>query len=320
MKVVVLDDYQGVALSFADWSPVTAMATVDTVRRHLRDEELVARLKDADVVVAMRERTAFHADLLRQLPQLRLLVTTGPFNAAIDLDATAEQGVTVCGTGGYIEPTVELTWALILGLGRHLVQEAEDLRSGGWQASVGRDLSSRRLGIVGLGNIGSRVAKVALAFGMSVVSWSQNLTAERADGAGVELVDKDELFATSDVVTVHLVLSERTRGLVGPEELAAMKPSAVLVNTSRGPIVNQDALVEALRAGTIAGAGLDVFEEEPLPEGHPLRSMPNVLATPHLGYVTERTYRVFYEEIVEDIVAFAAGTPIRQVRQRQGAS
>lgn len=319
MKVVVLDDYQGVALSFADWTPVTAMATVDTVRHHLSGEELVARLKDADVVVAMRERTAFGADLFRQLPELRLLVTTGPFNAAIDLEAAAAHGVTVCGTGGYIEPTVELTWALILGLGRHLVAEAEDLRAGGWQTSVGRDLAGRQLGIVGLGNIGSRVAKVALAFGMSVVSWSQNLTAERAERAGVTLVGKDELFATSDVVTLHLVLSDRTRGLVGAEELAAMKPTAVLVNTSRGPVVDQDALVEAVRSGTIGGAALDVFDDEPLPAGHPLRNMHNVLATPHLGYVTERTYRVFFEEIVEDIVAFAAGSPLRQVRQRQGA-
>jgi len=314
MRVVVLDDYQGVALSGADWSPVTAIAKVEVIGHHIDDRaELASRLAAADVVVAMRERTSFDGELLRRLPRLRLLVTTGPFNAAIDLAAAHAQGVTVCGTGGYIEPTVELTWALILGLLRHLPEEAASVRTGGWQTSVGGDLKGRQLGVVGLGRIGSRVARVGLAFGMSVVAWSQNLAADRAERVGARRVTKAELFESSDVITVHLVLSDRSRGTVGAPELRAMKPDAVLVNTSRGPVVEETALVKALSAGTIAGAALDVYDTEPLPQGHPLRSLPNVLATPHLGYVSDKTYELFFREIVEDIVAFADGSPIRTI-------
>ncbi len=314
MRVVVLDDYQGVALSAADWSPVTAIAEVEAIGHHIDDQaELASRLAAADVVVAMRERTPFGSELLRRLPRLRLLVTTGPFNAAIDFAAAHAQGVTVSGTGGYIEPTVELTWALILGLLRHLPEEAASVRTGGWQTSVGGDLKGKQLGVVGLGRIGSRVARVGLAFGMSVVAWSQNLAADRAERVGARQVTKAELFESSDVVTVHLVLSERTRGTVGAPELRAMKPGAVLVNTSRGPVVEEAALVQALSSGTIAGAALDVFDTEPLPQGHPLRGLPNVLATPHLGYVSHKTYELFFREIVEDIVAFAQGSPIRTI-------
>ena len=309
----MLDDYQGVAMSATDWSPVTAIAAVEVIGEHLDDERLASRLSEADVVVAMRERTPFGRDLLQRLPRLRLLVTTGPFNAAIDLAAAHDQGVTVCGTGGFIEPTVELTWALILGLLRHLPEEAASVRAGGWQTSVGGDLKGRQLGVVGLGRIGSRVARVGLAFGMSVVAWSQNLSADRAERVGARPVTKAELFEGSDVVTVHLVLSDRSRGTVGAPELRAMKPEAVLVNTSRGPLVDEAALVDALSSGAIAGAALDVFDTEPLPQGHPLRSMPNVLATPHLGYVSHKTYALFFREIVEDIVAFAQGSPVRTI-------
>lgn len=309
----MLDDYQGVAMSATDWSPVTAIAAVEVIGEHLDDERLASRLSEADVVVAMRERTPFGRDLLQRLPRLRLLVTTGPFNAAIDLAAAHDQGVTVCGTGGFIEPTVELTWALILGLLRHLPEEAASVRAGGWQTSVGGDLKGRQLGVVGLGRIGSRVARVGLAFGMSVVAWSQNLSADRAERVGARPVTKAELFEGSDVVTVHLVLSDRSRGTVGAPELRAMKPEAVLVNTSRGPLVDEAALVDALSSGAIAGAALDVFDTEPLPQGHPWRSMPNVLATPHLGYVSHKTYALFFREIVEDIVAFAQGSPVRTI-------
>jgi phosphoglycerate dehydrogenase-like enzyme len=318
MKVIVLDDYQGVAMSAADWAPVTATAEVEVIGHHIADEaELALRLSDADVVVAMRERTPFGRDLLQRLPRLRLLVTTGPFNAAIDLAAAHDQGVTVCGTGGFIEPTVELTWALILGLLRHLPEEASSVRTGGWQTSVGGDLKGRQLGVVGLGRIGSRVARVGLAFGMSVVAWSQNLATDRAERVGARPVTKAELFEDSDVVTVHLVLSDRSRGTVGAPELRAMKPEAVLVNTSRGPLVDEAALIAALSSGAIAGAALDVFDTEPLPRGHPLRSMPNVLATPHLGYVSKKTYEVFFHDIVEDIVAFAQGSPIRTITPKE---
>jgi phosphoglycerate dehydrogenase-like enzyme len=314
MKVVVLDDYQGVAMSATDWSPVRSIADVEVLGEHIDDDDrLASRLSGADVVVAMRERTPFGRDLLQRLPHLRLLVTTGPFNAAIDLAAAHDQGVTVCGTGGFIEPTVELTWALILGLLRHLPEEASSVRSGGWQTSVGGDLKGKQLGVVGLGRIGSRVARVGLAFGMSVVAWSQNLATDRAERVGARPVTKAELFEGSDVVTVHLVLSDRSRGTVGAPELQAMQPEAVLVNTSRGPLVDEAALVDALSSGAIAGAALDVFDTEPLPKNHPLRSMPNVLATPHLGYVSHKTYELFFREIVEDIVAFAQGSPIRTI-------
>jgi phosphoglycerate dehydrogenase-like enzyme len=313
-KCAVLDDYQGVALSIADWSPLRDAVEVEVLREHLADEDaLVDAIGDHEIVVIMRERTPFPRSVLRRLPRLRLLVTTGMRNASVDLAAAAEQGVVVCGTGGLPTGTAELTWALILNLARGVTAENVTLRAGGpWQSSIGMDLAGARLGVIGLGRIGAQVARVGLAFGMEVTAWSQNLTAEAAERVGVRLAgSKSELLESSDVVTIHLVLSARTRGLLGRDDLASMRPSAYLVNTSRAAIVDQAALVEALAAGRLAGAALDVFETEPLPADHPFRTLPNVLATPHLGYVTRGGYEIFYREAVEDIVAYLDGTPIR---------
>ncbi|MFG1709064.1 D-2-hydroxyacid dehydrogenase family protein [Nonomuraea sp. M3C6] len=312
LRCAVLDDYQGVALGLADWSRVRATS----FRERFADQDsLVAALLDYEIVVVMRERTPFTASLLARLPNLRLLITSGMRNAAIDLDAARSRGVTVCGTGSGSTPPVELTWALILGLTRHLLPEANTLRSGGpWQSTLGTDLYGRTLGLLGLGKIGSRVAGVGRAFGMDVVAWSENLTRERAAGVGVRLApSKDALLAGSDVVSVHLVLSDRTRGLIGERELSLMRPSSYLVNTSRAAIVDQEALVAALKADRIAGAGLDVFEVEPLPADHEFRTLSNVLATPHLGYVSELNYGTYFREAVADIDAFLAGTPIRRL-------
>jgi phosphoglycerate dehydrogenase-like enzyme len=314
LRCAVLDDYQGAALSLSDWSPLAGKVEVHAVREHLADRDrLVAALAGCEIVVAMRERTPFDADLLARLPRLRLLVTTGMRNASIDLAAAAAAGVTVCGTASSGTAPVELTWALILGLARQLTVESDALRAGGpWQSTVGRDLHGRTLGLLGLGKIGSRVARVATAFGMRVLAWSEHLTAERAAAEGAELAaSKEDLLRRSDFVSIHLVLSERTRALLGEAELSVMPPHAYLINTSRAGIVDQAALLRALREGWIAGAGLDVFDIEPLPAGHPLRTLPNVLATPHLGYVTEGNYRTYYTQAVEDISAFLAGRPLR---------
>jgi phosphoglycerate dehydrogenase-like enzyme len=309
-RVAVLDDYQAVAETLADWS--TLAATVDFLHEPIGDADAVAaRLASYDVIVAMRERTPFPAEVLRRLPALRLLVTTGMRNAAIDLDAARAAGITVCGTNALVYPTAELTWALILGLCRQIARADAELRAGGWQTTVGVGLQGKTLGVVGLGRLGSQIAQIGGVFGMDVVAWSANLTAERAAEAGARLVSKDELFATSDIVTLHLVLSDRTRGVVGAAELGAMKPSAYLVNTSRGPLVVESDLVGALRERRIAGAALDVFDVEPLPADSPLRALDNVLLTPHLGYVTEENYRVYYREAVEDIAAFHGGEPLR---------
>jgi phosphoglycerate dehydrogenase-like enzyme len=274
-------------------------------------EPLAERLAPFDAVVAMRERTPFGADLLERLPRLRLLVTTGMANASIDMEAAAARGVVVSGTGGLPSPTAELTWALILALLRHVPAEDAGMRAGGWQATVGTELAGHTLGVIGLGRLGRRVAAVGRAFEMPVMAWSQNLVASEAEALGVEPVSRDELLARADVVTIHLRLSDRTRGLIGAAELARMRPTAVLVNTSRGPIVDESALLAALQDGTIAGAGLDVYDTEPLPPGHPLRTAPNTVLTPHLGYVTSGTYARFYAEAVEDIAAFARGAPVR---------
>ena len=319
-RCVILDDYQQVAFSSANWTTsfsglvppegVHLLAVPD----HIADEsELVSRIEDCDAVVVMRERTPFQRSLLARLPNLKLLVTTGMRNAAIDLQAAREHGVTVCGTASRSEPPAELTWALILALARHIVQEASAFRGNGpWQSTIGLDLHGRTLGLLGLGNIGGRVARVGAAFGMRVLAWSQNLTTDRARATGAErAASKEQLLEQSDFVSIHLVLSARTRGLLGAADLRRMKPTAYLVNTSRAAIVDQEALVQALREGWIAGAALDVFEEEPPSAHDPLRSLPNVLATPHLGYVSRDNYRTYYGEAVEDIAAFLNGTPIR---------
>lgn len=301
MKIVVLDDYQRVAREYGGFDGVDA----DVEVRHEHLDDPVPALRDADVVVAMRERTPFPAAIFERLPRLRLLVTTGMANASIDLGAAATHGVTVCGTeAGAATNTAELTWALILACRRHVVAEDRALRDGRWQTTVGADLAGTTLGVLGLGRLGRQVAQIGRAFGMRVIAWSQNLDAP-------ERVGKEELFATSDVLTVHLKLSDRTTGLVGADELALMKPSAILVNTSRGPIVDQAALVAALTTGRIAGAGLDVYDTEPLPAGNPLRGAPNTVLLPHLGYVTERGLRTMYRQVVEDITAWRAGTPLR---------
>ncbi|UNB53032.1 D-2-hydroxyacid dehydrogenase family protein [Mycolicibacterium sp. YH-1] len=308
IRIAVLDDYQNVALSMADWSPVTARASVTVFADHVFDaDELVARLAPFDVVFVMRERTPLPRSILERLPRLRMIASTGNVNASIDTEAAADLGIHVSTTGGSIGSTVELTWALILAAARHLVAERQSVAEGGWQTTVGRELDRRVLGVLGLGRIGSRVARVGAAFGMDVVAWSQNLTAEAAQDAGARYLPREEFFATADVVTVHLKLSERSLGLIGAAELAAMKPSALLVNTSRGPIVDEGALIDALRSGSIAGAGLDVFDVEPLPADHPLRTMPNVTATPHIGYVADRPYRIFFRDAVAAMAEWLDG-------------
>jgi phosphoglycerate dehydrogenase-like enzyme len=281
---------------------------------HIADsDELVQRLAPYQAVVLMRERTALPAHVIDRLPQLELVVTTGRRNPAIDLEACRRRGIVVCNTASPPGSTVEHTWALLLGLCRHLVEEAINVREGRWQSALGRDLAGKTLGILGLGRIGTEVAKVAQAFGMDVIAWSRSLTPERAAEAGVRAAAREHVLGRADVVTIHLVLSEETRGLVGARELRLMKPDALLVNTSRGPIVDVDALVDALEHGHLGGAAVDVFETEPLPADHPLRRAPRLLATPHIGYVTERVYRVFYGEAVEDLEAYLAGAPIRRI-------
>jgi phosphoglycerate dehydrogenase-like enzyme len=312
VRCVVLDDYQNVARACADWSAVDV--EVVSITEHVSDEGALAdQVAGAEILVAMRERTRFTPSLFARLADLRLLVTTGMGNAAIDLPAAAHHGVTVCGTSGIVTPTSEMTWALIHALTRNVVADDNTMRAGGWQTRIGVGLNGLTLGLLGLGRLGALVARVGLAFGMDVVAWSQNLTAERASSVGVRLVSKSELLTSSDVVSIHLVLGERTRGLIGASELAAMKPTAFLINTSRGPIVDHDALVAALHNGTIAGAGLDVFDVEPLPVDDPLRVLPNTVLTPHTGYVVEQCYEIFYREIVEDIAAWQAGSPIRVI-------
>ncbi len=312
VRVAVLDDYQDVARKMTDWSVLPADVEVAVFRDHLTDQAAVARrLKDFDIVMAMRERTPFPRALLEQLPRLRLLTTTGMRNAAIDMQAAADCHVLVCGTGGILYPTAELTWGLVLSLLRHIPDEDQATRAGRWQVSMGLGLHGKTLGLMGLGRLGSEVARVGNAFQMDVIAWSQNLTAERAAECDATLVSKDELVARADILSIHLVLSARSRGLIGHQELNRMKPTAYVINTSRGPIVDEAALIAALRDGTIAGAGLDVFDEEPLPLDHPLRRTANTVITPHIGYVTEETYKVFFAETVENIQAFLKGAPVR---------
>ncbi len=310
--VAVLDDYQGVAEALGPWDELGDAVSVTAFRDHVDDDdELVTLLGAFEVVVAMRERTPFPAHRLERLPNLRLLVTTGMANASIDVAAARRQGIVVAGTGGLSAPTAELTWGLILAVTRHVCAEDRRVRAGGWQRTIGPELSGRTLGVLGLGRLGRRVAAVAQAFEMDVIAWSQNLRSEDAAELGVEAVSKEDLFRRADVLTIHTRLSDRTRGLVTAAELALMKPTAYLVNTSRGPIVDEAALLAALNDGTIAGAALDVYDIEPLPAGHPLRSAPNTVLTPHLGYVSEGSYEVYFREAVEDIAAFLDGEPVR---------
>jgi phosphoglycerate dehydrogenase-like enzyme len=313
VRVALLDDYQGVAREMADWSVLPAECQVQIFRDHLTDlDALAERLRDFEIVTCMRERTPFGRDLLERLPNLRLLVTTGMRNAAIDLEAATDLGVLVCGTAGGPEgPPAELTWGLILALVRHIPREDAATRQGHWGTTVGMSLENQVLGVLGLGRLGARVARVGAAFGMSVIAWSQNLTAEKAAQCGATLVTRDELFARSDILTIHVQLSKRTRGLVGARELQLMKPTAYLINTARGPIVDEAALVQALQTRAIAGAGLDVFDQEPLPPGHPLTLLDNTLLVPHIGYVTEDQYRVRYRETVENVAAYLKGEPLR---------
>jgi len=314
-RVALLDDYQGVALGMADWKSLPAGTEVVVFKDHVAGEDAVAkRLADFDIVMALRERTPFPRTLLDRLPKLKLLVTAGMRNASIDMKAAAERGVVVCGTAGLPYPTAELAWGLILSLMRRIPAEDRATREGRWQTSLGQGLNGKTLGVLGLGTLGSRAARVGRAFEMEVLAWSQNLTAERAAAADAMLVTKDELLARSDIVSIHLVLGERTRGLIGARELGVMKRSAYLINTSRGPIVDEAALIRALGDGTIAGAGLDVFDEEPLPLDHPFRRLPSIVITPHLGYVTSETYRIFYGHALEDIKAYLDGTPVRVLR------
>lgn len=312
VAIAILDDYQRIALQMADWSRLQAAHAVSVLDRHIADEaELAQVLAPFEVIGIMRERTPFRRSLLERLPKLKLLVTTGMRNASVDVKAANERGVTVCGTNGGNHATAELAMGMILGLARNFHVELQAMREGRWQTTIGQDMKGRTLGVLGLGKLGSGLAGYAQAFGMRVIAWSQNLTAEAAQAKGVERVEKDELFRRSDFISIHMVLSDRSRGLVGTRELALMKPTASIVNTSRGPIIDATALAEALAAGRIRGAALDVYDVEPLPASHALRHEPRVLLTPHVGYVTEETYRMFYTHMVEDIEAWLAGRPLR---------
>jgi phosphoglycerate dehydrogenase-like enzyme len=310
VSVAVLDDYQGVAQDFGRWQDIDGTVTFFT--DHVPDRDtVVERLAPFHVVVAMRERTPFPTDVIARLPNLQLLVTTGRRNAAIDVEAARGHGVVVCGTNSPGHATAELAFGLILALARGLVTEVESVRSGGWQAQLGRDVRGATLGLIGLGRLGGQVASMGQAFGMEVIAWSQNLDRDHASNLGVRAVSLGELLSTSDFISIHLRLSERTRGLIGMPELQQMKPDAYLINTSRGPIVETDALLTAVRSGVIAGAGVDVHDVEPLPDDHPVRHEPRILVTPHIGYVTRETYEIFYGEAVEDILAWQQGNPIR---------
>lgn len=303
VKIAILDDYQQVALTSADWSALDGKAEMTVFSDHLPGEEsVIERLKSFDVVCVMRERTPLTGAILSALPQLKLIVSTGLRNASIDMKAAAARGITIAHTGYVTSGAPELTWALIMAIARRIVPEHATVTAGGWQAGVGTDLKGKTMGIVGLGNIGSKIARYAHAFEMPVIAWSENLTKEKAESCGAEWVSKEDLFRRADFVTIHLLLSPRSRGIIGAAELALMKPSAYLVNTSRGPLVDEPALIRVLQEKRIAGAALDVFDTEPLPQDHPFRTLDNVLATPHIGYVTLDTYKVFYEDTVKAIL------------------
>jgi len=301
-QIAVLDDYQNAALESADWSALRDRADITMFQDHLADPDaVIERLLPFDVVCVMRERTPLPRKVIERLPNLKLIASTGSANASIDLAAAGDHGITVVHTGYRSDPTVEFTWALILACARHIVTESNSLRSGGWQQTVGVDLRGKTLGVLGLGNIGSEVARIGSAFGMKLIAWSQNMTPEAAKAAGAILVSKDQLFERADILTIHLVLSSRTRGLVRAAELERMKPTAWLINASRGPIVEEQALITALQNKRLAGAAIDVFDIEPLPPSHPFRTLDNVLATPHIGYVSQDLYKTFYEDTVSNI-------------------
>jgi phosphoglycerate dehydrogenase-like enzyme len=316
LRVAILDDYQGVALRMADWQSLHPAAQMQSFIDHVDDPDALAqRLHVFEGLVLMRERTPMPRALLERVPNLRLIVTAGMRNAAIDVAAATERRIQVCGTDMLPYPTAELTWGLILALVRQIPREDRAVREGSWQTTLGLGLKGKTLGLLGLGRLGSQVAKIGQAFGMDVIAWSENLTAERAAAAGVALVDKAALFARADIVSIHVVLSPRSRGLVGAAEIQRMKPSAFLINTSRGPVVDEAALLEALHGRRIAGAALDVFEPEPLASDHPLLALDNVIVTPHLGYVTEENYRLIYAHAVEDIRAFIDGKVLRSINK-----
>jgi D-3-phosphoglycerate dehydrogenase len=315
LRCAILDDYQGVALGLGDWSQLKGDVEVKVFNRHLGTaENVIAALADFEVLVAMRERTAFPRTVIEALPKLKLLITTGMRNASIDTEAAKARGVVVCGTGSFGSPTSGIAIGLMLELTRHIGYENARLHAGAaWQSTLGPDLEGMTLGILGLGKLGTRTAAIAQAFGMKVIAWSQNLTPEKCAAAGVGHVGKDDLFRQSDFITIHVVLSPRTRGLVGARELALMKPTAYLINTSRGPIVDEAALLAVLSENRVAGAGLDVFDVEPLPLDHPFRKMNNVVITPHLGYVSRQNYRNYFSDVVNDIRAFLDGAPVRLI-------
>src|ERR1700726_68531 len=301
-QIAILDDYQNVALESADWSVLRDRADISVFRNHLSEPEaVIERWLPFDVGGVMRERTPLPRNLIKRLPNLKLIASTGPVNASIDVVAAADHGIAVVHTGYTSDPTIELTWALILTSARNIVTESNSVRSGGWQQTVGTDLRGKTLGVLGLGRIGSQVARVGSAFGMNLIAWSQNLTSEVAKAADAILVSKDQLFERADILTIHLVLSSRTRGLVGAAQLERMKPTARLINASRGPIVDEQALISVLKAKQIAGAAIDVFDIDPLPPNHPFRTLDNILATPHIGYVSDGLYKTFYEDAVSNI-------------------
>ena len=315
MRIAVIDDWQQVAESTVDWSPLRSVGEVSFLHEFPADTAtMILRLERFDVICVMRERTLFDESLLTGLPNLKLLVTGGMRNAAIDLDACDRLGIQVAGTDSYKHAAPELTWALLMALSRNLLAEANSLRADGWQVGLGGDVHGKTLAVLGLGSIGEKVARYGQAFGMRVIAWSENLTDERAAQVGVTRVSKQALFEQADYLTVHLVLGERSRHLVDAQALAWLRPHARLVNTSRGPIIDEHALAQALADGKLAGAALDVFSEEPLPAGHPFRRLPNVLATPHIGYVTTNNYQTFFSQMIEDIQAWHSGQALRLLR------
>ena len=314
ISVAIPDDFQDVTRTLADWGRLPPHVSVTVFNDHVEGETLLRRLKPFDVLVVTRERTPLPRSLIEQLPNLKLVVTAGMRNLGIDLAACRERGVLVCGTGSGSSPTAELAWGLILALARRIPHEDRSLRDGKWQTTIGVTLKDKTLAVLGLGRLGTQVARIGLAFGMTVIAWSQNLTAERAAAAGALRVEKADLFRMADVLTIHLLLSDRTRGIVGRGELALMKPTAFLVNTARAAIVDEQALIDALMSGKLAGAGLDVFGREPLPADAAILNAPNTVLTPHLGYVTRETYDVYFPQALEDIEAWLAGNPIRVIR------